>query len=102
MVSMAGAGDTLAIRMAGGILNAVELPELVTNSLDEYEALILALGRNPARVAGMRQHLETHRARLPLFDTPRQVAYLEACFEQMVDNAAKDIATSFTVPALLT
>lgn len=88
MVSMAGAGDTLAIRMAGGILHGVELPELVTNNLAAYEALALALARDPQRLKAMREHLVTQRSRLPLFDTPAQVKYLEQCFEHMAACAA--------------
>lgn len=100
MVSMAGAGETLAIRMAGGILNAVGLSELVTDNLTDYENLVVALGRDPQRVAALRDHLQTQRASLPLFDTPRQVAYLEQCFEQMATTAdTLGAPVSFTVPA---
>lgn len=100
MVSMAGAGETLAIRMAGGILNAVGLPHLVTDNLTDYENLVVALGREPDQVKALRQHLETQRLSLPLFDTPRQVGYLEQCFEQMAATAETQPGpASFTVAA---
>lgn len=99
MVSMADAGDTLAIRMAGGILNAVELSELVTSNLADYEALVLALARDPQRLKALRQHLVSQRDRLPLFDTPQQVKYLERCFERMASQAEQPSGpSSFTIP----
>lgn len=99
MVSMAGAGDTLAIRMAGGILNGVGLSEMVTSNLADYEALVLALAHDPQRLKAMRDHLVKQRSMLPLFDTPAQVKYLEQCFEQMVLHAETSAMQSFTVPA---
>lgn len=100
MVSMAGAGETLAVRMAGGILNGVELSELVTSNLADYEALVLALARDPQRLQAMREHLISQRAHLPLFDTPRQVKYLEQCFERMADQMESSSSpASFTVPS---
>src|SRR5262249_48430755 len=41
-------GATFASRVAGSLLRAVGLPELVTGSLDDYETLALRLARDPA------------------------------------------------------
>ena len=40
-------GDTFISRVAGSLLNTIGLPELVTFSLEEYEALALDLATNP-------------------------------------------------------
>ena len=40
-------GNTFASRVAGSLLHAIGLDELVTTSLDEYEALALRLAREP-------------------------------------------------------
>lgn len=77
------AGDTFISRVAASLLHAVELPELVTKNLAEYEALALSLARDPARLAKLKKHLESGRMHFPLFDcaaTTRALerAYLEA------------------------
>lgn len=78
MLSMAAAGETLSIRMAGGILQAAGLPDMVVDSQAAYERLAIGLGRAPERLAAMRRSLLSRRERLPLFDTPSQVRKLEA------------------------
>jgi protein O-GlcNAc transferase len=64
-------GATMVSRVAGSQLHAAGLPELVTSSLAEYEALALTLGREPARLRALRQRLAANRATYPLFDMPR-------------------------------
>jgi protein O-GlcNAc transferase len=65
------AGQTMASRIAGSQLHAIGLPELVTHSLSDYEALVLALGRAPERLASLKARLATHRLSAPLFDMAR-------------------------------
>jgi protein O-GlcNAc transferase len=65
------AGDTMASRVAGSQLHAIGLPELVTASLGEYQALALALARDPARLSALRQRLAANRVTHPLFDMAR-------------------------------
>src|SRR5262249_23177425 len=48
------AGTTFASRVAGSLLTAAGLPELITSSLADYEALALGLARDPARLAAVR------------------------------------------------
>jgi predicted O-linked N-acetylglucosamine transferase (SPINDLY family) len=72
------AGNAFAGRVAASLLHAVGLPELVTHSLAEYEALALALARDPARLGALRARLEENRRREPLFDTARFCRQLEA------------------------
>jgi predicted O-linked N-acetylglucosamine transferase (SPINDLY family) len=72
------AGNAFAGRVAASLLHAVGLPELVTHSLAEYEALALALARDPARLGELRKRLAQNRAGAPLFDTARFCRQLEA------------------------
>ena len=71
------AGATMASRVAGSQLHAVGLPELVTRSLAEYEALALMLATTPALLDGYRERLRANRATYPLFDIARFVRGLE-------------------------
>jgi predicted O-linked N-acetylglucosamine transferase (SPINDLY family) len=77
------AGDTFASRVAGSILHAVGLPELVTASLADYAALALKLMRDPARLQALRRKLAAQRAAAPLFDVPRYARDLETLYTAM-------------------
>jgi predicted O-linked N-acetylglucosamine transferase (SPINDLY family) len=81
------AGQTFASRMAGALLTAAGLPELVTTDLAAYEekAVALALDRDTCR--RMREHLEQVRESGALFDTPRFVRNLETEFERLAAPA---------------
>jgi protein O-GlcNAc transferase len=74
------AGETFASRVSGSHLRAIGLPELVTSTLVEYEALALELARDPGRLAACRARLRTNRDREPLFD---MAAYTRALEEQL-------------------
>jgi len=77
------AGRSFAARVAGSLLHAVGLGELVTTTLQEYERLALSLAREPQRLRGLRAKLLQNRATFPLFDTPRFCKHLEAAYRQM-------------------
>ena len=76
-------GEAFASRMGGSVLNAVDLPELVTHSLEEYEALALKLATTPAMLAGIRAKLAANRTTCPLFDTDRFRRHIEAAYVTM-------------------
>src|SRR5262245_19771394 len=76
-------GRTFAARMAASLLQAVGLPELVTSSLEDYEALALALARDPAGLARLKGKLVEARSQRALFDTERFCRNLEAAFSEM-------------------
>ena len=65
------AGATMASRVAGSQLSALGLPELITDSLADYEALVLALGRDPQRLAALKARLAAQRISASLFDMAR-------------------------------
>jgi protein O-GlcNAc transferase len=64
-------GDTLVSRIAGSQLAAIGLPELITTSLADYEALALKLATQPPLLQGLRDRLAANRHRSPLFDMDR-------------------------------
>ncbi len=76
-------GQTFASRVAGSLLSAVGLPELITHSLAEYEALALKLARDPALLAAVKQKLARNRATYPLFNTERFTRHIEAAYTTM-------------------
>jgi len=77
------AGSTFASRVAGSLLRAVGLTELVTESLADYQALALKLARDAATLASIRVRLARNRTLLPLFNTERFTRHLEAAYMTM-------------------
>lgn len=83
------AGEAFAARMAGSLLKAVGLAELITYSLEEYEALARSLASNPARLAALRDRLAINRNTMPLFDTARFCRHLEEAYIGMWERSQR-------------
>jgi predicted O-linked N-acetylglucosamine transferase (SPINDLY family) len=79
-------GSMFSGRVAASLLQSVGLPDLVTHTLDDYEALALKLARDPAALAGIRQRLEQNRLTHPLFNTERFARHIERAYETMLEN----------------
>jgi protein O-GlcNAc transferase len=77
------AGRAFPGRVAGSLLRAAGLSELVTSSLAEYEQTALALATDRERLRTIRARLSERREELPLFDTPRFCRNLEAVYREM-------------------
>jgi predicted O-linked N-acetylglucosamine transferase (SPINDLY family) len=82
-------GTTFASRVAGSLLDAVGLPELITDSVPDYEALALRLARDPDQLSAVRQKLARNRNAFPLFDTARFTRHLEAAYTTMWERAER-------------
>jgi predicted O-linked N-acetylglucosamine transferase (SPINDLY family) len=84
-------GQSFASRVAASLLNAIGLPELITTSQAEYEALAIELGLNPQKLAGIKLKLANNRLTTPLFDTPLFAKNLEAAYLQMYERYQADL-----------
>jgi protein O-GlcNAc transferase len=76
-------GKAFPGRVAASLLQAIGLPELVTRSLEEYEALALRLASDPSLLRGLREKLNENRLAHPLFDTDRFRRHIEAAYTRM-------------------
>jgi predicted O-linked N-acetylglucosamine transferase (SPINDLY family) len=76
-------GSAFAGRVAASLLRAAGLPELVTQSLDDYQALALKLAREPALLASFKDRLARNRLTHLPFDTPRFARQVEAAYTKM-------------------
>jgi len=76
-------GSAFAGRVAASLLQAVGLSELITASLEDYEALALKLARDPVLLASLKAKLARNRGTYPLFDTGRFTRNLEAAYTTM-------------------
>jgi predicted O-linked N-acetylglucosamine transferase (SPINDLY family) len=76
-------GRSFASRVAASLLHAAGLPELVTHSLADYEALAMSLAADPARLKEYKQQLDENRRTCALFDTARFTRHIEAAYMRM-------------------
>ncbi|MCE1193287.1 MAG: tetratricopeptide repeat protein [Acidovorax sp.] len=79
-------GESFAARVAASLLHAVGLPELVTHSAAEYEALAIQLATNPAQLSALRGKLQTQKAQSPLFNGRQFARDLEAAYQAMQER----------------
>ena len=92
-------GTAFAGRVAASLLRAVGLPELITDSLDEYESLALKLAKDRALLQSYRDRLTRDPTRLSLFDTERTTRQIEVAYEGMMARWKKDVTPAgFSVP----
>jgi predicted O-linked N-acetylglucosamine transferase (SPINDLY family) len=92
------AGTTFAGRVAGSLLGAVGLPELIVGSPADYERAALALARDPRRLAELRATLVRTRDTVPLFDLPQSVRHIEAAYARMWQTwCAGDPPVAFSI-----
>jgi predicted O-linked N-acetylglucosamine transferase (SPINDLY family) len=79
------AGAAFPGRVGASMLKAAGLPELVTHSLEDYEALAIKLATDPALLSSIRRKLADNRAACPLFDGDRFRRHVEAAYATMWD-----------------
>lgn len=94
-------GESFAGRVAGSLLHAMGLPELVTESPDAYQALALMLATDRNQLQAVRLKLEQKRQSSALFDTDRFRRHLEAAYRTMWEIWQRgEIPKEFAVAAV--
>ena len=76
-------GTHFPSRVSSSILTAIGLPELIADTLDEYEDLAVWLAESSEELQAIRRRLAKNRSAKPLFDTPRFVRNLENAYKEM-------------------
>jgi predicted O-linked N-acetylglucosamine transferase (SPINDLY family) len=84
-------GGSFASRVAASLLNAIDLPELITSTQEEYEALAIELALNPKKLADIKLKLANNRFTTPLFDTPLFTKNIEAAYIKMYERYQNDL-----------
>jgi predicted O-linked N-acetylglucosamine transferase (SPINDLY family) len=77
-------GRSFASRMAGALLTAAGLSELITYNPRDYEEKAVALAQTPGECRRLRDHLREVHLNGVLFDTPRFVRHLEDHLQRLV------------------
>lgn len=80
-------GRTFASRVAGSLLHAVGAPELVCDSVEAYEALVLELAADAPRRQALRGRIEAARHTSALFDGGDIARRLEGLYARMWERA---------------
>jgi len=84
-------GESFASRVASSLLSAIGLPELITHTHQEYEALAIELAMSPQKLASIKQKLIKNRMTTPLFDTNQYTKHLENAYLQMHERYQADL-----------
>ena len=84
-------GKSFASRVAASLLNAIELPELITTTQEQYEAKAIELATNPEKLKAIKYKLERNRFTTALFDTPRFTKHIQAAYKQMYERYQADL-----------
>jgi predicted O-linked N-acetylglucosamine transferase (SPINDLY family) len=79
-------GDGFVSRVAASLLNAIEMPELITTTPAQYENLAVQLATNPRRLDEIKKKLARNRLITPLFDTKAFTRHLEAAYTEMQER----------------
>jgi predicted O-linked N-acetylglucosamine transferase (SPINDLY family) len=77
-------GKSFASRMAGALLTAAKLPELITYNLADYENMAVTIAHDKIGYDNLKQRLNEVKANGVLFDTPRFVTNLEEHFKNLL------------------
>ena len=79
-------GTTFAGRVGASLLRALDLPELVTDSVSAYEDMAVELASDPEKLSRIRNKLEASRSTQPLFNTDAFASHLEAAYLTMIQR----------------
>jgi protein O-GlcNAc transferase len=94
-------GRAFPARVAASILTAVDMPELIASSLNDYEDKAVALASGPAQMENLRAKLARNRLTAPLFNAQLMARHLEAAYSHMLARHDAGLAPDhFKVTAL--
>ena len=79
-------GHSFASRVAASLLNAVNLPELITTNQEQYESLAIELATKPEKLKIIKDKLVNNLPTAPLYDTPLFTRQLESAYLTMYDR----------------
>jgi protein O-GlcNAc transferase len=84
-------GNSLVSRMGASLLNAVNLPELIKTTQEEYESFAIELAMDPSKLKIIKNKLASNLPTAPLYDTPLFTRHLESAYLTMYDKYQKGL-----------
>ena len=76
-------GETFAGRVAASLLNAIGIPELITQTPEQYENRAIELAQDPTKLYLMKNKLRKYRLTAPLFNTELFTRHIESAYKTM-------------------
>jgi predicted O-linked N-acetylglucosamine transferase (SPINDLY family) len=80
-------GRTFASRMSSSLLHSINMPELVTKSSMEYEALAIDLYNDHGKYDMVKRKMQSELLKSPLFDIESTTKSIEMAFEIIYDRS---------------
>jgi len=85
------AGNSTGSRMAASALHAIEMPELITNTVEEYRDLAIELASDRKKLEALKVKLQENRVTSALFDPVGNTRHIEAAFTKMHERYLADL-----------
>ena len=79
-------GKSFSARVAGSLLKAIGLSELVLENKQDYEKLIFELATSPKKLLMVKEKLDANRLSMPLFDSKMYTKHLEDGYKKVYQN----------------
>ncbi len=79
-------GSSFVSREAASVINAINLPELITTTQEQYESLAIELATDPEKLKIIKGKLVDNLSEAPLYDTPLFTQRLESAYLTMYDR----------------
>jgi predicted O-linked N-acetylglucosamine transferase (SPINDLY family) len=73
-------GHSFASRVAASLLNAVNLPEMITTSQEQYESLAIEFGTHPEKLTPIKNKLLHNLSTSPLYDIKLFTQHIESAY----------------------
>jgi predicted O-linked N-acetylglucosamine transferase (SPINDLY family) len=84
-------GESFVSRVAASLLSAIDLPELITTTIEDYQHQAIQLALNPDRLKEIKIKLKINRETTALFDTLGFTKNLEKVYRKMIERQNSDL-----------
>lgn len=88
-------GEAFASRVAASLLNAIDLPELITYTQVDFEAMAIELATNQPKLQAIKDKLEKNRLTTSLFDTLLYTKHIEDAYTQMYERHQSEMPPDY-------
>ena len=85
-------GQSFSSRVAASLLNALDLPELITSCEEDYEATAVRFATQAEELGRIKKKLEANRLSSRLYDSHRFAQQIEAVYQAMYERYQNDLA----------
>ena len=85
-------GQSFASRVSASLLTAIGLPELITQTQEEYENLAIELATNSEKLSAIKNQLKANLLTEPLFNTQLFTRHLEAAYDEAYQRYQDDLS----------